>query len=146
MKINFGKEIIKKFRPNASNESRALGNDVTFKEFVQYLVYPQIDKNQKEITFDHHWERFYNLCHPCLIKYNWIGKYESMNEDSDNVLKIIGANITYPKAPASSGKTIKLLPKQFATLPKELISKLYKVYQKDFEVFDYKIEDVLKSN
>lgn len=143
MKIRDGRVIVKNFRPNASKKSRALGNDVTFKEFVQFLLTPKLSRQNNE--YDRHWERFHNLCHPCVIKYNWIGKYDSMNEDADNVLKIIGANVTFPRVPAS-GKTKKNVPDQFKSLPKEFITKLYKIYQKDFEMFDYKVEDVLKSN
>ena len=122
-----------------------MGNDVTFKEFVQFLLTPTISQQEKG-QYEQHWERFHNLCHPCVIKYNFIGKYESMNRDADDVLKMIGANFTFPRNAPDSGKTKKMLHRHFKSLPKDLIQKLYKIYEKDFEMFDYKIEDALTSN
>ena len=69
-----------------------------------------------------------------------------MNRDSDDVLKIIGANFTFPRYAQDSGKTKEKLHQHFKSLPKDLIQKLYKIYEKDFEMFDYKVEDALTSN
>jgi chondroitin 4-sulfotransferase 11 len=141
--VRDGRKIIKHFRPDATRESLRLGNDVTFKEFVQFLLTPGLSKHDYvRQGYNEHWELFDELCHPCLIKYNTIAKYESINEDSDFVLRKIGANLTFPRSNKAGG-TKKRLTKAFSEIPSEMIEQLYKLYQKDFEIFDYKISDVL---
>lgn len=70
-----GKLIIRRFRVNASNSSLALGNDVTFKEFVEFLTSPAVSTDDVPYTFNEHWASITNLCHPCTIKYNLIGNF-----------------------------------------------------------------------
>ena len=57
-----------------------------FDEFLQYLVDPVRTEELNE-----HWARFAKLCRPCSIKYDFVGKYETINEDADNILRSVGA-------------------------------------------------------
>ncbi|XP_072041420.1 carbohydrate sulfotransferase 14-like [Amphiura filiformis] len=44
---------------------------------------------------DDHWREMYRICSPCAIKYNFIGKLETINKDSTYILSHIGAtNLT----------------------------------------------------
>lgn len=139
-----GKQIIRSFRPNASNESLQLGNDVTFTEFVQYLLTPEMSMSyQANNSYNEHWEPISSLCNPCLVKYNIIGKYETLIDDSGLVLKTLGVDwVTFPAGQRTSG-TGEKLRRYYDQLPIGMIRSLYKVYEKDFKFFGYNLDEVL---
>jgi Sulfotransferase family len=60
-----GRVIIRRYRPDATNDSLARGHDVTFDEFVQYLGDHPYKKNEKPL--DAHWRPFSELCLPCQV-------------------------------------------------------------------------------
>uniref|UniRef100_A0A1B0GKX6 Carbohydrate sulfotransferase n=2 Tax=Lutzomyia longipalpis TaxID=7200 RepID=A0A1B0GKX6_LUTLO len=138
-----GRQIIKHFRPNASNLSLATGNDVTFSEFAQYLLTPELSMNyQANQSFNEHWEPITNLCNPCLVKYNVIGKYETLIEDSALALHLINGTVTFPAGQRTSG-TSERMRTYFDTLPIGILRGLYQLYEKDFKLFGYSLDDVL---
>jgi chondroitin 4-sulfotransferase 11 len=56
---------------------------------------------------------------------------------------MIGAdNITFPKVARTSGTSEKL-QQYLDQLPLGLIRNLYKLYEKDFKLFDYHLDDIL---
>lgn len=54
---NFGKDIIKKYRKDATNESLSKGNDVTFPEFLAFVV----DRGRAGKGMDIHWKPVYEV-------------------------------------------------------------------------------------
>lgn len=141
-----GKQIIRSFRPNAATESLNRGHDVTFKEFILYLLTPELSMNsqanQSFNSFNEHWEPIHKLCHPCAIKYNVIGKYETLIDDSALALHLAGVNITFPTSQRTSN-THDLLREYFEQVPVGVTKSLYKLYADDFKLFGYNLEDVL---
>lgn len=75
-----------KYRANATKESITKGDDVTFREFVDFIT--DIKRNG---SHNEHWKPFSNLCHPCIVNYNLVSKYESLVEDATEILERIGA-------------------------------------------------------
>ena len=116
------------------NKAHPRGKALHFLEFMQYLT---IDKSS---TFQEHWKPIYLLCHPCIINYDYIGKLETLEEDSNNILKNIEApnNIKFPLADESTRDSknnvfFSLMNK----IDAELQEKVEKVYSTDFELFGY---------
>lgn len=139
-----GKQIIRSFRPNAATESLNRGHDVTFKEFILYLLTPELSMTNpaNQSSFNEHWEPIHKLCHPCALKYNVVGKYETLIDDSALALHLAGVNITFPTSQRTS-TTHDLLREYFNQVPVGVTKSLYKLYADDFKLFGYNLEDVL---
>ena len=67
-----GRKIIKNFRRNATKESLEKGHDVKFDEFLKYIS--NLSSKNHARAFDEHWKPISDLCFPCLIDYDVIGK------------------------------------------------------------------------
>lgn len=132
----FGRHIVKHYRQNASNESLTRGDDVTFKEFATYLI-------GQEGVLNEHWRPIYDLCHPCSINYDIIGKYETLDQDSEFILTQVGeTRISFPRAPKASSTTSNL-SKYFGSLQNDVIKHLYNIYVMDFRLFGYNLQEFL---
>ncbi|XP_052781437.1 carbohydrate sulfotransferase 11-like [Mya arenaria] len=136
-KEKFGKKIVKLYRENPSNLSLEKGHDVEFPEFVQYFVDPKTLKTR----YNEHWAPFFDLCHPCHLKYNFIGKYETIDEDVAGLLKILKADrlIHFPDRGDSykTKKTEDILTKFYEGIQPHLVEKIIQIYAKDYNLFGY---------
>ncbi|KAK9497189.1 hypothetical protein O3M35_004554 [Rhynocoris fuscipes] len=128
--LRLGKYIAKRYRTK-SNSSSPQNDDVTFEEFISYLTQSNGDK------LNEHWQAIDNLCSPCSITYDFIGKYETLQADSNYLLKSIGVeNIIFPAGPKIH-TTSDHLNMYFRRLPAAKIKELYKIYEMDFRLFSY---------
>ncbi|OWF34695.1 carbohydrate sulfotransferase 11-like [Mizuhopecten yessoensis] len=136
-----GKLIVKRIRLNATRESLKKGDDVTFLEFVKFLT----DEDTKHLN--DHWELYARLCRPCLINYDFVGKYETIKRDADFILKDIGAppEVRFPlrSEKYSTEKTINTFDNFYSQIPADYIQKLYNRYRSDFDIFGYSLSDNL---
>lgn len=83
-----GRIIIRKYRPNASNESLTRGDDVTFSEFVRYLG--DYRPGKYVAPLDAHWRPYSELCLPCLVS-GIVGLRKVNNRNSFSVRQHIPA-------------------------------------------------------
>lgn len=132
-----GRKIIKNFRPNATEEALATGRGVTFSEFANYVV--------KTRHLDEHWRPYDKLCHPCAIQYDFIGHYEDLAEDSQYLLKMAGIEDRVSFPPFRQSRTSAELLAYFSQIPKLTILELAKIYESDFEMFEYRFPGQLNN-
>lgn len=134
----FGKAIIKKYRQNASAEALNNGSGVKFKEFVYYLL-----DAHRPVGMDIHWEKVSKLCYPCLINYNFVGKFETLEEDANYFLQLIGApkELKFPnfKDRHSSDKrtSAQVVRQYLKDLTRAERQRLYDFYHLDYLMFNY---------
>lgn len=146
----YGRVIIKAFRPNATIESLVRGHDVTFLEFVQYLLNPtmSLSFNKKE-SWNEHWEPMNGICNPCTVSYDYIGHFENLVEESNMILDKInpGGGVAYPESKyITTADTRNQMNKYYEQLPFQLINEIRKIYDVDMHLFNYTTKDMLYLN
>ncbi|XP_054550090.1 carbohydrate sulfotransferase 9 [Talpa occidentalis] len=134
----FGKAIIKKYRPNACEEALNNGSGVKFKEFIHYLL-----DSHRPVGMDIHWEKVHKLCYPCLINYDFVGKFETLEEDANYFLQLIGApkELKFPNFKdrhssdeRTNAEVVRQYLKDLTRTERQLI---YDFYYLDYLMFNY---------
>ncbi|KPP66110.1 carbohydrate sulfotransferase 8-like [Scleropages formosus] len=134
----FGRPIISRYRVNASQAALRTGAGVTFKEFVQYLL-----DVHRPVGMDIHWEPVGHLCSPCLLDFDFIGKFETMQEDANFLLHRTGAphNLTFPsfkdRNPQAERTSTHITQQYFAQLDASERQRVYDFYYMDYLMFNY---------
>lgn len=132
-RAQYGRKIIERYRVNATKESLELGHDVTFDEFTRFVTDPKTD----ERPLNEHWRPMVELCRPCEIQYDLIGKYETLDDDTRLVLNAIGPNrdIKFPTQPSANNSLV--IKSFYQALPKAQLQKIYSLFELDFRLFGY---------
>uniref|UniRef100_A0A8C8ZRD7 Carbohydrate sulfotransferase n=1 Tax=Prolemur simus TaxID=1328070 RepID=A0A8C8ZRD7_PROSS len=134
----FGKAILARYRANASREALRTGAGVRFPEFVQYLL-----DVHRPVGMDIHWDHVSRLCSPCLIDYDFVGKFESMEDDANFFLSLIRAprNLTFPsfkdRHSQEARTTARITRQYFAQLSALQRQRTYDFYYMDYLMFNY---------
>ncbi|XP_069101576.1 carbohydrate sulfotransferase 11-like [Argopecten irradians] len=85
---------MKFLQPNRKPPSPC-GHDITFPQFIRYVIEAERTGEHR----DHHYTPIYEHCQPCQISYDFIGKMETVENDSLTLLnawnKRFGSNITF---------------------------------------------------
>lgn len=136
----FGRPIISKYRPNATLTALRTGTGVAFREFVQYLL-----DVQRPVKMDIHWEPVSQLCSPCVFAYDFIGRFERLQEEAGFLLQSIGAprNLTFPdfkdRNPDAERTSPSITRRYFAQLKGAERQRLFDFYYMDYLMFNYSI-------
>ncbi|KAM6430007.1 carbohydrate sulfotransferase 8 isoform 2-T4 [Liasis olivaceus] len=134
----FGRPIISKYRTNATKEALRTGSGVQFKEFIQYLL-----DVHRPVGMDIHWDHINRLCSPCLVDYDFIGKFETMEEDANFFLHLINApqNLTFPRFKDRHSNeertTTQITQQYFTQLSPSQRQRSYDFYYMDYLMFNY---------
>ena len=86
-----GREIIKQQRKNATAVSKTCGHDVTFSEFLIYVV----KVLNSSACLDMHFQPSQKHCLPCTFNYDYVGKYETLREDTLFLKDHLNLKITF---------------------------------------------------
>lgn len=125
---NIRKVIVKALRPKDFDPDGE--NNVTFAEFVQFY-------SNDIRALNPHWQQYEDLCHPCVINYDFIGHLETLKEDAPLLLKMAGIEdrVTFP--PIRNSTNSNDIVKFYSTVPSKYITKIAEIYRNDFELFGY---------
>ena len=142
-----GREILKNFRPNATQRALEELNDITFREFIEYIVKKGSDRQTP--VMDRHWGNYMNHCGMCHINYHFIGHYETMEQDLAYFIKAARLSVqdarrfaAYKHTPSSTSSS---LLKYYSQIPLEWIDILGRIYKPSFELFGYNFPGPLKT-
>ena len=125
---NIRKVIVKVFRPKDFDPNG--DNNVTFSEFVQYYSGDVKARNP-------HWRQYEDLCHPCVINYDFIGHLETLEEDASLLLKMAGIEDRVKFPPMHNSTSSREIFSYYSTVAPEYITRLAEQYRNDFELFGY---------
>ncbi|KAF6129355.1 carbohydrate sulfotransferase 14 [Phyllostomus discolor] len=135
----YGAEIVRRYRAGAGPSPA--GDDVTFPEFLRYLV----DEDPERMN--EHWMPVYNLCQPCAVRYDFVGSYERLEADANQVLEWVRAppHVRFPARqawyrPASRES----LHYHLCSAPRSLLQDVLPKYILDFSLFAYPLPNVTK--
>ena len=128
---HYGKEIVQRYRPGVGDT--ATGDDVTFLEFVEYLV------DLKEEESNEHWEPLDSLCHPCEVNYDFILHYETVEEDARELLVEAKLIDLVPSLPTDAWDHIspQYAHSLFRDVTPAWLGRLVQLYREDFSLFSY---------
>ena len=136
--LKFGRKITRLFRNNPTSESLKRGHDVTFPEFLKYVLNVEQIEHGK---VDRHWTSYTDLCNPCSIDYDFIGKYETFSRDVKEVLSMakIDRIVAFPRTThrKQEPQTRNVLSEHFEAVSKEDTSNICKKFESDFLIFNY---------
>ncbi|TRZ21343.1 hypothetical protein HGM15179_005740 [Zosterops borbonicus] len=132
----YGVEIIRRYRKNGGSSA---GDDVSFSEFLQYLLDEDVER------MNEHWMPIYNLCQPCAVTYDFIGSYERLQDDANHVLGHIQApsSVRFPQRQAwYKPVTAEKLHYYLCSTPRRLIKEILPKYILDFSLFAYPLPNI----
>lgn len=138
----FGRKIVQRYRRNATAQALKTGSDVRFNEFVRFVLDAE---HESDSLLNEHWERYYKQCQPCLLNYDYIGKFETLVDDTREVLtraKVIG-KLRAPYVADTFRNNEKTLKSLYQTVSAADLKKLWKIYYPDYNLFSYPYPEVL---
>ena len=137
--VNEHGDYFKKFRGPILHHSRNRvlksmeKNHIQFADFIAYLLTADTPLRQ-----DEHFVGFDELCSPCTIKYDFIGKQETFNQDSNFLLStVFKRRLILHKSPHATHSDKKTTHIMFANVSKKHKNIIKHNYAADFQMFEY---------
>jgi chondroitin 4-sulfotransferase 11 len=133
----------REFRRPLQKGDACNGTIPSFEEFIRYIL---LDTHTPAgiARMNYHWQPYSALCQVCKFKYNFVGKYEMFNDHFTSFLKFFNlSDWNIQKRNGASGLTAQDYQKFYLTLPDELLCQLIRIYEEDFRIFNYRIDDYI---
>ncbi|KAK0085971.1 hypothetical protein PV325_004167 [Microctonus aethiopoides] len=143
--VNMGLKIINTSRSkDKAKISEMNSNSIlpTFKEFINYVICQWKAGRQ----LDEHWRPIIESCTPCLIDFDIIIKFETMQEDQEYLIKLAKLEgIIEPTwlNQAKSSQTEDVIKDYYSQLSRNQIQELAVLYKYDLEIFGYYMDEYL---
>ncbi|RVE48297.1 hypothetical protein evm_007048 [Chilo suppressalis] len=134
-----GQKILKKYRKVPADQKAPTETHPLFEEFVSYLL----DEWKAKRALDMHWTPYTGFCTPCKFNFDVILKFETLDEDQRFLIQLARLqNIVKPEW-RNSGKanTLHDISHLYSRITKSQLDGLYKLYEYDFKIFNYTIEN-----
>ena len=129
-----GTLILKNVRPNASRRAIEKLDDITFREFIEYLVTK--GSNKSTPVMDWHWDNYVNICGMCAVNYDFIGHYETFDQDLADFKEAAGLSPEVAKKFNARGNnksdTASSLLSYYSQIPIEWIDILGQLFRANF--------------
>lgn len=140
----YGRKIVAKYRQSGSENAQM---EPTFDEFARYLADTDLS-----LYADDHWIPYYLFCTPCLIDYDLIVHFETLDQDIRLLLQVLReknqiennketdkVSQTCPewKHKTTGGRSVEFISSYFRQLKKSTVHELFEKYRLDFELFGY---------
>ena len=142
-----GREILKNFRPNASKSALEKLDDITFRELIEYLV--TRGSNKTTPVMNYHWDNYVNICGVCAINYDFIGHYETFDQDLADFKEAAGLSpeeaARFDARANNKSDTASSLLSYYSEIPREWIDTLRQLFRANFEMFYYDFPGPLES-
>ena len=137
---HMGKDIIKKYRKGVDMK-KIKGDEVTFEELARVIGNPHEHMAQR---YDGHFWKQHASCYPCIIDYDYIGKVETMEEDSAEIISRIvpsmDLHLPFLNKNKNSAHERKYVHDAYSQLPDDVITALSAIYAEDAETFGYTMD------
>lgn len=105
--------------PNQKSSELQKPPGPTFREFVLYLI----DNSKNKTDFDEHWAPIYTFCTPCSINYTIIAKVETLQRDSEYIIRQTGLETLLLNLRKAAAKKMRSISNQSANETAKLINK-----------------------
>ena len=132
---NLGPKIVLANQKDPKTHAKKMLNgkeylDIAFEDFVRFVL--------KGENKDQHWNKQTLTCHICKYRFSYLGKFETMSRDANQLFDLIGIDIDrLPEDGQYSVDANALMRKYYDALPKGLIDQIYEFYIDDFNAFGY---------
>ena len=134
-------EIMKHSTNKTAKHDKSLGKPISFRDFVRYIIHTEKPK----VQFNRHWMPLTLLLQPCQMRFDFIGKLETIGSDSSYIFQNLfrDSSLTLPRLNAADKKKkasrtyTKSIQEYYNELTAQELVAVIDVYKDDFEVFGY---------
>lgn len=117
---------------------------LTFEEYL-YFVTDWYNSDSQIYSVHEHFLDIHSLCKVCDVKYDFIGKMETLSEEVQYIFNRLDINITFPTYKARNKvqkkPTSELVEDSYRPLPLDLRRKVFNIVKIDALLFEYEIPD-----